>query len=72
MVRPNLEKEAQRLADYLQEMPRGENDLNAAALLRILGRVYSVAYEMVYAKTHEHSRNAYSEMVDLIKGKPGV
>jgi hypothetical protein len=31
--------------------------------------VFDVAYEMVWAKTHEHSRNAYMEMIDLIKGK---
>jgi hypothetical protein len=45
-------------------------DNDAARMLRRLGQVYDVAYEMVHARTHEHSRNAYMEMIDLIKGKP--
>jgi hypothetical protein len=28
-----------------------------------------VAYEMVWARTHEQSKAAYIEMIDLIKGK---
>jgi hypothetical protein len=47
-------------------------DNEAAALLRELNKVYAVAREMVYARTHEHSKNAYVEMIDLIKGKRGV
>lgn len=62
-------KSADKLSDYLYEHARSPRDTDAAALLRKLGRVYDVAYEMVHAKTHEHSRNAYLEMLDLIKGK---
>ena len=62
-------KRADKLADHLDDYARSELDNEAAALLRRLGRVYDVAYEMVHAKTHEHSRNAYMEMLDLIKGK---
>ena len=51
--------------------PRTEADLEAAKMLRHLGRVYEVAYEMVWAKSHEHSKAAYVEMIDLIKGKQG-
>ena len=69
MVRPSLEKEAQRLAEYLNDTATNPEHNNAASLLKILGRVYGVAYEMVHAKTHEHSRAAYMEMIDLIKGK---
>lgn len=60
---------AERVANHLQEMPRSEEDLEAAKLLKQLSRVYEVAYEMVYAKTHEQSKAAYVEMIDLIKGK---
>lgn len=62
-------KQAEKLADYLLDNARSDLDTDAAALLRKLGAVFDVAYEMVWAKTHEHSRNAYMEMIDLIKGK---
>jgi hypothetical protein len=62
-------KKANRLADTLLESARGETDTEAAVMLRKLARVYEVAYEMVHARTHEHSKNAYAEMIDLIKGK---
>lgn len=67
----HISRKAERLANALQEMPRSEEELEAANLLRKLARVYEVAYEMVYAKTHEQSRAAYVEMIDLIKGKAG-
>ena len=60
---------ADKLADHLDDSARSELDNEAAALLRELGKVYDVAYEMVYARTNEQSRAAYSEMIDLIKGK---
>jgi hypothetical protein len=63
-------RKAERLANALLEMPRGENDIEIAALLRQLSRVYEVAHEMVHARTHEQSKAAYVEMIDLIKGKP--
>lgn len=62
-------KRADKLADYLLDNARSEIDTEAALMLRKLGRVYDVAYEMVWAKTHEHSKTAYLEMMDLIKGK---
>jgi len=61
----------ERLANALEEMPRTEMDLEAAKTLRELGRVFEVAREMVMAKTHEQSKAAYAEMIDLIKGKRG-
>lgn len=60
---------ADRLADYLLEHARSDLDLDAARALRKLGRVYEVAFEVVHAKTHDHSKAAYAELVDLIKGK---
>ncbi len=60
---------AERLADMLLDRARDEYDTEAAALLRRLDRVHQVAYEMVWAKTHEQSKAAYIEMIDLIKGK---
>ena len=64
-------RNVERLANSLEEMPRTEIDLEAAKTLRELGRVFEVAREMVMAKTHEQSKAAYAEMVDLIKGKRG-
>lgn len=68
MTNRNIE----RLANALEEMPRTEIDLEAAKTLRELGRVFEVAREMVMAKTHEQSKAAYAEMIDLIKGKKDV
>ncbi len=62
-------KQADKYADYLMDNARSELDTEAAVLLRQLGRVFDVANEMVRAKTHEQSRAAYLEMIDLIKGK---
>jgi hypothetical protein len=60
---------AERLADMLLDRARDEYDTEAATLLRRLDRVHQVAYEMVWARTHEQSKAAYIEMIDLIKGK---
>lgn len=62
-------KTAEKYASHLMDNARSDLDLEAAQLLRKLGRVYDVAYEMCCAKTHEHSRAAYMEMIDLMKGK---
>jgi hypothetical protein len=40
-----------------------------AGILRQLVRVHEVAHEVVLAKTHEASKAAYCELVDLVKGK---
>ena len=65
----SIRRRAIRLANALEEAPRTENDLEAAAILRQLVRVHEVAHEVVLAKTHESSKAAYCELVDLIKGK---
>lgn len=57
------------LADYLDDNARSAMDNEAATALRKLSELYKVAHEMVTAKTHEHSKAAYVEMIDLIKGK---
>lgn len=62
-------KRYEELACILEERATNPEHNEAAAMLRKLGRVYEVAYEMVHAKTNEHSRAAYVEMIDLIKGK---
>ena len=62
-------KNFNELADYLDDHARSDLDNNAAAMLRKLGRVHQVAHEMVWARTHEQSKAAYVEMIDLIKGK---
>lgn len=64
-----VKREIERLALRLEDRARDEDDLEAAKKLRELLAVYEVAREMVLARTHEHSRAAYSEMIDMIKGK---
>ena len=63
--RPTLKE----LADYLEENARSEMDNEAASALRKYSALFKVAHEMVTARTHEHSKAAYLEMMDLIKGK---
>ena len=65
----SIRRRAIRLANGLEEAPRTENDLEIAAILRQLVRVHEVAHEVVLAKTHETSKAAYCELVDLVKGK---
>jgi Leu/Phe-tRNA-protein transferase len=66
-----IKSTAEQLADYLEDCAREQRDNEAAALLRRLDRVYQAAHEMVWARTHEQSKAAYSEMIDLIKGRMG-
>lgn len=68
MNKPTLKQ----LADYLDDNARSEMDNQAAQALRKYSDLFKVAHEMVTAKTHEHSKAAYCEMIDLIKGKGGV
>jgi hypothetical protein len=68
MNKPTLKQ----LADFLDDNARGEMDNQAAVALRKYSELFKVAHEMVTAKTHEHSKAAYCEMIDLIKGKGGV
>ena len=64
-MRPTLKE----LVDYLEDNARSEMDTAAAAALRKYSALSKVAHEMVTAKTHEHSKAAYLEMIDLIKGR---
>lgn len=63
-----LVREATRLANNLRELPRTENDLEVAWVLIELAKVYEIAFNMVYANTHEQSKHAYVNMINLIKG----
>jgi len=65
----SIRRRAIRIANALEEAPRTENDLETAAILRHLVRVHEVAHEVVLAKTHDASKAAYCELVDLVKGK---
>jgi len=64
-------KRANDLADRLLERARDEDDVEAARLLRELAHVRHVAWEVVRARTHEQSKAAYAELVDLFKGREG-
>jgi hypothetical protein len=64
-----VRKRVEKLCEHLETLPRRPEDLEAAQLLRDLARVYEAAREVVVAKTHEHSRAAYAELVDIFKGK---
>jgi len=63
-----IARKAERFANSLLEMPMGENDLEIAAVLRHLAKVYEAAFDMAYADTHEQSKKAYLDMLNLIKG----
>jgi hypothetical protein len=58
-----------QLADYLEDNARSDMDTEAAAALRKYSQLFKAAHEMVTANTHEHSKAAYVEMIDLIKGE---
>jgi hypothetical protein len=60
---------AHQLADQLLHMPRNEDDIEAAKLLRQMAEVYEAARDVVLAKTHEQSKAAYAELIDIFKGK---
>lgn len=62
-------KRYEELARFIEDSATYPEHNETAKVLRQLGRVYEVAHEMVWAKTHEHSKAAYVEMIDLIKGK---
>ena len=51
------------------EHARSEMDIDAAKLLRKLGEIHDAAREVVLARTHDHSKAAYAELVDIFKGK---
>ena len=63
-----IARKAERFANALLEMPRGENDIEIAAVLKHLAEVYEAAFDMTYADTHEQSTKAYVVMLNLIKG----
>ena len=64
-----MRKRVEKLCEHLETLPRGPEDLEAARMLRDLARVYETAREVVMAKTHEHSKAAYAELIDIFKGK---
>jgi len=64
-----VRKRVEKLCEHLETLPRGPEDLEAARMLRDLARVYEAAREVVMAKTHEHSKAAYAELIDIFKGK---
>lgn len=67
-----MRKKVEKLCEHLETLPRGPEDLEAARLLRDLAQVYEVAREVVMAKTHDHSKAAYAELVDIFRGKRDV
>lgn len=64
-----MRKKVEKLCEHLETLPRGPEDLEAARVLRDLARVYEAAREVVMAKSHDHKNAAYSELVDIFKGK---
>ncbi len=60
-------KRIEALASILEESARRDEDLEAARALRRLGKVFEVASEVVYAKTHPESKAAYGKLIDVIK-----
>lgn len=68
----SIKHRAHRLADQLLHLPRNDDDIEAAKLLRHMSEVYEAARDVVLAKTHEQSKAAYAELVDIFKGKKDV
>lgn len=68
----SIKHRAHRLADQLLHMPRNDDDIEAAKLLRHMAEVYEAARDVVLSKTHEQSKAAYAELVDIFKGKKDV
>ena len=68
----SIKPKALRLVDHLLHNPRNDDDVQAAKMLRDLVVVYELAREMVYAKTNEHSKACYVELIDFFKGKKDV
>lgn len=64
-----IEEKAFALAEALLDRARDKQDVETATLLRRMGRVYAVAHEVATARTHEQSKAAYAELVDLMKNK---
>lgn len=64
-----MKSRADALADYLEDRARNAMDSEAARLLRYLAKVHGCAFDMVMARDDLTSKAAYSEMIDLIKGK---
>lgn len=60
------------MAAWLDETATDPRHNEAAAMIRRLDNIASVSREVVMARTHEHSKAAYAELIDLIKGKPDV
>ena len=62
-------RKAERLARMLENSARSSDDIEAAKMLRHLAHGYSLSREVVLAKTHDHSKAAYAELIDYIRGK---
>ena len=62
-------KQYEKLAAFLEDNARCPEHNEAAAMLRKQGKICDAAYEMMKAKTHEHSRDSYNLMRKLIKGE---
>jgi len=58
-----------RLIVHFEENARTPEDLEVAAVLRKLGRVYFAAYDMMNANSNQSSQAAYAEMIDIFRGK---
>lgn len=62
-------RRALELADFLDDHARSPEHNEAARLLRNLAVTYTVAREIVTAKTQAQSKAAYDELVTHFKGK---
>lgn len=57
------------MAAWLDETATDERHNQAAAMIRRLDDIAAAAREMVVARSEIHSKSAYAELVDLIRGK---
>lgn len=66
-----MKQRAYELAEYMRTLPRGPEDLEVAKMLEHLSIIGDAARDVVLANTHQGSKAAYDELVDLFKGKRG-
>ena len=65
-----IKKKAYDLAKFVEDTATDPLHSEAAKMMRKLADIADVAHEMVNARTNDHSRDSYKNMIELIKGKP--
>ena len=65
-----VRKKAYDLAKFIEDTATDPLHSKAAKMMRKLADIADVSTEVVRAKTHDHSRDSYKRLVEMINGKP--